>query len=432
MKIVLIGAGSFVFGPTVLRDALARHRMAGELVLVDLNLAVAEVMAGVGRRIARDLGVDCAVTATDDRRAALPGADAVILSAAPEGRRRWRMDYEIMVNAGVPEQVRECGGLGGLSYALRTVSLALDIAGDMEELCPDALFLDVTNPMPRVVTAVHRFTDIEAYGFCNVAQGGAEGYAWLAGLVGRTHDQIDVVTAGLNHFAWLISIQDRETGRDLYHDVETALRFSADPSARLLVQWLDRYGAVGVSGAGHMAEYIPPAPDIPLHTHPPFHGDAAEREVRLARLRKIADGSLDWRDGLTGGSWEHPVDLAVAVHEGATIRMPMLNLPNAGYLPELPDGRVVEVPVEVSGGEVRGVDVGVLPGLPGPPVEVGDLCHLVSDVHELVTEGAAKGDRQALVEAIRADPAIPYKDLALEVLGRILIAHRDLLHRFDY
>ena len=86
MKIVLIGAGSYVFAPTVLRDAIVKHCITGELALVDLNLEAAEAMAGVGRRMAQDLGVACTIRATDDRRVVLPGADAVILSAAPEGR----------------------------------------------------------------------------------------------------------------------------------------------------------------------------------------------------------------------------------------------------------------------------------------------------------------------------------------------------------
>ena len=110
MKIVLIGAGSFVFAPTVLEDAIVKHRMAGELVLVDLNIEAAEAMAGVGRRMARDMDVGCAVTATADRRRALPDADFVILSAAPEGARRWWMDYELFQQAGMPDQTRECGG----------------------------------------------------------------------------------------------------------------------------------------------------------------------------------------------------------------------------------------------------------------------------------------------------------------------------------
>ena len=424
MKIVLIGAGSYVFAPTVLRDAIVRHHVTGELALVDLNLEAAEAMAGVGRRMAQDLGVACTVQATDDRRAILPGADCVILSAAPEGRRRWQMDREILAHAGMLDQVRECGGLGGLSYALRTISLALDIGEDMAELCPHARLLDVTNPMPRVVTAVRRFTHIECYGFCNASQDGAQGYEWLAGLVGRRHDEIDTVTAGLNHFAWLVSIRDRATGQDLYPDVKRAVRTAKGHGSEYRRRWLDEYGAIAAPGPGHVLEYLPPDPETSYRTRAPFHGNDQERQERMRTLRAIAAGELDWRTALTGGSWEHPVDLAMALDRGTELRMPMLNLPNRGYLTDLPEDRIVEVPTAVADGAVLGVEVGPLPGT------VGELCKTVSDVHEWVAQGAATGDRRVLEQAIALDPAIADKTGALGVLTEMLQVHQDVLPRF--
>jgi alpha-galactosidase len=321
--------------------------------------------------------------------------------------------------------VRECGGLGGLSYALRTISLALDICADMAALCPQAVLLDAANPMPRIITAVHRFTAIRSYGFCNVAQGGSRGYDWLAGLIGRPHTGIEVVTAGLNHFAWLVSIRDRATAEDLYPAVERAIRRGEGRDFPLLRGWLERYGGIGASGGGHMAEYMPTETLAHYRSQPPFHGDAAERRERLQALRAIAAGDLDWRTDLKGGSWEHPAELAVSLATGATACLPILNLPNAGYLPDLPDGRVVEVPAVAEGGSVRGVPVGALPG------QLGPLCRAVSDVHELVAEGAATGNRAALVEAIRVDPAISDKAAAAAVLDRLIAAHADLLPRFN-
>ncbi len=189
MKLVHIGAGSFVFAPTVLRDAIARHRLDGwQLVLVDPDAELVGAMAGMGRAMAAEEGVDLDVQWTTGRTDALPGADFVVLSAAIEGARRWQMDYEVLQRAGIPGQARECGGVGGLSYALRSVTLALGICRDMERLCPDALLLSVTNPLPRVLTAVRSHTDVRAVGFCNAAYQGPTGYAWLAGLLGREQD----------------------------------------------------------------------------------------------------------------------------------------------------------------------------------------------------------------------------------------------------
>jgi len=225
MKIVVIGAGSFVFGTTVLKDVIERHRLAGCAIhLVDINADAARLMAAFGDHMARSLNVPCTVTPHTDYRRVLPGADFVILCAAPEAQRRWEMDCAVLQDVGMPNQQRECGGLGGLSNSLRAISLALDVSQDMEKLCPQAILLDVTNPMPRVVTAINRFTSIRAYGFCNVAFGGPTGYEEIARLLQHPLSQIRVVTAGLNHFAWLISVRDAETGRDLMPEVHTAVR----------------------------------------------------------------------------------------------------------------------------------------------------------------------------------------------------------------
>jgi alpha-galactosidase len=127
-------------------------------------------------------------------------------------------------------------------------------------------------------------------------------------------------------------------------------------------------------------------------------------------VRAIAAGELDWRTSLAGGSWEHPVDVAVALDRGTDLTLPMLDLPNQGYLPELPEGRIVEVPAIVEGGEVRGVAVGPLPGR--------------------VAEDAAIGDWRALEQAIALDPAVADKRAVLGVLEEMLRAHQDLLSRF--
>jgi alpha-galactosidase/6-phospho-beta-glucosidase family protein len=429
MKTVLIGAGSYVFAPTVLLDMIETHRLEGELVLVDLDLESAELMAAVGRRMASAREVSCQVTASAVRREALRGADFVILSAAPQGARRWSMDFDILQKAGMPDQARECGGLGGLSYALRTISLALDIAEDMAELCPSALLLDVTNPMPRVVTALQRFTPITAYGFCNAAQEGEKGYEWLAKLVGRQIDEIEVVTAGLNHFSWLVSIEYRPTGENLYPIVERAVRQSDNILRRL---WLERYGAICVVGSRHAAEFLP-YDTVPSHrtspypAAPPFHGSSAERQQRLAHLRAISSGTLDWHTVFKQGSWEHPVDLIAALSRGKTLHMPMLNLPNQNYLSDILVGRIVEVPTTVRQGQVRGDRVGRLPGC------IGEICQQISTVHERVAEGAASGKRKPLEEAIAMDPAIGAGKTAaaLQVLDELIAAHRDILPRFD-
>jgi alpha-galactosidase len=434
LKLVVVGAGSHVFALTVLADALEKHRLDGlELALVDVDAASAETMAGVARRLALDLGVRATANAFTDRRAALPGADFVILCASVQGARRWRMDHDLLAAAGLREQARECGGIGGLAYALRSITLALDVCRDMREICPGATLLDVTNPMPRVVTAVHRHGGVACYGFCNAAHGSAEGYASVARLVGRDPGNLDVVTAGLNHFAWLVSVRDRATGEDL---LPLALRnvragtFAAgpwDPPAhpRALHLWLERYGAINVVGVNHPAEFLPPDPEVPYEVHVPFHGTPDERRQRTDTLRAVAEGLADWRPLLRANpSWEHPVDVAVALHGRRPLQVDMLNLPNRGTLPQLPADRIVEVPARREGCGMAGA--GPLP-LPEPTAAI---CRAVSDVHELVAEGAATGNVAALEEALTRDPAVTETRAARGLLPRLLAAHADILPQF--
>ncbi len=424
MKIVHIGAGSFVFAPTVLCDAIARQRLDGwQLVLVDPDAELVGAMAGMGRAMAAEEGVDLDVQWTTDRADALPGADFVILSAAIQGARRWQTDYEILRRAGIPGQARECGGVGGLAYSLRSVTLALDICRDVERLCPSAPLLSVTNPLPRVLTAVRSHSAVRGIGFCNAAYQGPTGYAWLAGLLGREQDEIRTVTAGLNHFAWLIDLRDAETGEDLYPAVEDAVRAGSGAAYETLQGWLAEYGAIGVSGAHHMSEFMP-AEGTAAPTHPPFHGTPDERQRQKELLQAVGGGKLSWRDAGLHFSWEHPVDVAAALARHEEAAFDMLNVPNTGLLSELPEGRIVEVPARAAEGELQGSEVGLLPG------RVSEICRAVSDVHELVAEAAATGDREAARRAIEVDPAVTDKRPALRALDEILAAHADILPQF--
>ncbi|UVI29342.1 family 4 glycosyl hydrolase [Paenibacillus spongiae] len=434
MKFVLIGGGSFVFAPTVLEDIIVKHRlMDDELVLVDPNAEAVEAMAGAGRRIAKELGVTVRISTAADRRDALPGADYVIVSASPQGARRWKMDYDILSELGMADQARECGGAGGLMNGLRSITLLLDVCRDMEELCPQARVLDVTNPMPRVVTAMDRFTSIRSAGFCNIAYLGADGYAFLPELVGKRPEEVEIVTAGLNHFAWVMSITDRKTGEDLLPALKAYVR-EGDWSAQsehkrrelsVMRRWLEQYGAVAAGAVDHHAEYLPAQPDIHYATTPPYHGTEEERKQRLRELQAIAAGERPWDDLFHHGSWEHPVDVAIALDRREEAWFDILNVRNNGAIPQLPDERIVEVPVAIASGEWKPVSV------PALPEALAAVIREISDVHELIAEAAFKGDAALVHRAVDRDPAITDKQATHLAVDRMLAVHADLLPQFQ-
>ncbi|MFC5467330.1 hypothetical protein ACFPPD_01280 [Cohnella suwonensis] len=432
MKVVLIGGGSFVFAPTVLKDAIVKHRLKGTLVLVDTNLEAAQAMAGAGSRIANELGVKLEITATVDREQALTGADFVIVSASVQGAKRWRMDYEILKEAGMADQARECGGLGGLLNSFRSITLLLDICRDMERLCPNAMLLDVTNPMPRVVTAIERFSSIRSVGFCNIAYRGPDGYDMLAHLLRRPANELEVVTGGLNHFSWVLSVKDKSTGEDLLPTLKSYIERGdwsdeTEENRRelgIMREWFHSYGAVAAGAVDHHAEYLPFHPDVHYPITPPYHGTENERMQWLLNLKDIAAGRCGWQDLFNHGSWEHPIDLAVLLDGGQKDHIDILNVRNEDGIPQLPSDRVVEVPVRVAGGRLEPVI------LPAFPERLASLLCVVSDVHEFAAAAAATGDIELARKAIFVDPAITDKEAGYSALERMLAAHADLLPQF--
>lgn len=425
MKTVIIGAGSFVFSLSAIHDLIIDNRVTdGELALVDVDADALAVMASAARRMSSDAGAGMDVTTHTHHRDALPGAHAVIFSAEVQGALRWKTDYGILARAGMPDQARENGGMGGLLKAFRQCTLAVSVARDMESACPGAPMLVTANPLPRVVSAVSRFTSVPAVGFCNVAWGGYPGYQWLARLVGRPADQLHAVTAGLNHFAWLLELRDRQTGEDLKQVVEQKVRDGADSDFRVLARWLEQYGCVGVSGDTHMAEMLAFDPDIHYHDTPPFHGDSEERRRFAEHLRLAGEGRADFAPLLEHRSWERPADVAAALYSGTDARFDMLNVPNRGSIPQLPDGCIVEVPCRSDDGELKGERV---PEFPAP---LADLLNRVSRVIEMSAEAAVRGDRDLARQVIETDPAIADKRAALGVLDEMIKAHSDLLPQF--
>lgn len=136
MKVVIIGAGSYVFAPGSLIDLLEAAKRDCELVLVDIDIEAANRMANIARNITKENGVRATVHATDNRRDALKGADHITLSAATEGLKRWRMDYAILKEEGIASMARENGAMGGLIYGLRSNTLVKGICEDIASICP--------------------------------------------------------------------------------------------------------------------------------------------------------------------------------------------------------------------------------------------------------------------------------------------------------
>jgi alpha-galactosidase len=363
--------------------------------------------------MARELGVRVSFQAMADRTAALPGADFVTTSIAVDLKRRMRNDWLIARRHGILQTAGECGSLGGLSYTLRSVPLALSVCRDMERLCPNATLLNVTNPLTRVALAANRYTSVRAIGFCYNALVGLRAVA--EGL-GKTLDELEYATAGLNHLSWLTGVRDRATGADLYCYV----RALADegwfwPVTR---KYLRETGYLPCDSDGHMNEFLPFDDSLSVAMPEFGHGSPMERAERRALVLDVACGKEHW-DRLHH-SWERPGDYVSAVVRNKPTYFDFLNVMNDGYIDGLARDMVVQVPATVDGSGIR-------PHKAAIPEGVLRLLVPAAEASHWAVEAAVHADMKAAHRAIDADPAIADKSAARAAFAEMLEANRDIL-----
>ncbi len=457
-KIVVIGAGSASFGENTLSALMRSQKLRGsQLALVDRNAASLDIVGRLAQRLNREWDAQMIITTHTHHRQALEGA-AFVVSAIEVGAREglWREDFEIPLKYGVRQPYAENGGPGGFAHAARNIGPVMEIVRDMEQACPEAWFINFTNPMIRICEAVNRHSRIRAVGLCHqifagyvmvgVALGTEYGIHVPPELTGMeaavsqyaAHDQVrqqivprvDIRAAGLNHFSWLLSIRDRQTGEDLYPLFRQRF-FELDPKFEPLTRRVfETFGLFPIPGDTHLCEYLPWLSD-PL-TKPWEKYDiklydwdlmASVREYELDRLNKMADGEMTI-EGLFETDSEGALEMIENVAAAGNHYHLAANLPNVGQIANLPHGCTVETPVMVDGDGIHPVHVGAL------PEAVAELCRREISVAQLCVDAAVEGDRQKALQCLLLDPVITDIEVAKQILDDYLTSYREYLPQF--
>jgi alpha-galactosidase len=457
-KIVVIGAGSAIFGLNTVSALLRSQRLRGShIALVDRNAETLVLMARLAERLNREWDAQMQVTTHIHHGEALDGA-AFVVSAieVPPREKLWRSDYEITLKYGVRQPYAENGGPGGFAHAARNVGPVLEIAHDMEKACPEAWFLNFSNPMMRMCDAIARHSHIKVAGLCHQIHAGygMVGYAladvleidvpestisteanpdiWprLGKLAHQAMERVDILAAGLNHFTWMLALHDKHTGEDLYPLF--AERWAAlDPSFEPLTRRVYRaFGRFPIPGDEHLCEYLPWLSD-PI-TKPwekyeisLYDWDRMDQQRGLghAEIAKMGDGRLPI-DHLRHVDSEGALELIENIAGAGNHFHMAVNLPNQGYITNLPEGAIVEMPGLVSGAGIQGVGVGPLPEC------IAELCRREISVVRLCVDAAVHGDRQTALQCLLLDPVISDLDVAGHILDDYLETYREYLPQF--
>jgi len=457
-KIVVIGAGSASFGENTLSTMMRSQKLRGShLALVDRNPQSLEIVRRLAERLNREWNSKMNITAHTHHKEALAGAQFVV-SAIEVGPREelWKSDFELPIKHGVRQPYAENGGPGGFVHAARNVLPVLEIAHDMEQICPQAWFINFTNPMVRICDLVNRYTRIKAVGLCHQVFVGYEFVGMLLakelgitvpeGITGmhaeisehaareqvlrQTLSLVDIRAAGTNHFTWILSMHRRDTGEDLYPLFKQ--RWEAyDPAFEPLTRRVyEAFGLFPVPGDTHLCEYLPWLSD-PL-TKPwekynirlyDWEMRATLRDFSLNRLENMADNLLPV-DGLLDTDSEGALEMIENIAGAGTHFHLAANLPNNGQITNLPQNAIVETPVVVDGHGIHPVQMGAL------PTAIAELCRRELISAQLGIDAAVSGDRQLALQCLLLDPVITDIETAKAVLDDYLIAYREHLPQF--
>lgn len=457
-KIVVIGAGSASFGENTLSALMRSPRLKGShLALVDRNPASLDIVFRLAQRLNREWACRMQLSAHSHHREALAGAGFVVSAIEVGPRERlWKSDFEIPLKYGVRQPYAENGGPGGFAHAARNALPVLEIARDMQELCPQAWFINFTNPMVRICDLVNRYTKIKVVGLCHqiyiaynfVGMVLAEelGIRVPPGITGMQADiqehlpreqvlhqvlpLVDIRAAGTNHFSWILSMHRRDTGEDLYPAFRRrwqAFDLAFEPLTRRV---FDAFGLFPVPGDTHLCEYLPWVSDPQTRPWEKYNlrlydWEMAEtlRDFGLNRLDGMAGGGMSV-EGLLETDSEGALELIENLAGAANHYHLAANLPNRGQISNLPENAIVETPVQVDAGGIHPVHVGAL------PEPIAELCRRELTVARLCMDAAVSGDRQLALQCLLLDPVITDIDTARLVLDDYLNTYRQHLPQF--
>lgn len=424
-KIVLVGAGSLQFGTGMLGDVFqSAHLAEAEIILNDINEAAAKRTEGVANAFITENGLQQSVRVESDLAKALPGADFVVISIEVGDRfALWDMDWKIPQQYGISQVYGENGGPGGLFHSLRIIPPIINICGKVMEHAPNATVFNYSNPMSRITTTVHRaYPGIKFIGMCHEI---ASLERHLPLILEQPRENIQYRAGGLNHFSVMTEVTYLDSGKSAYDDVRARAEgyFGKQPGYSEILnasrqtgqavdtegwmeidlshitevrpwsdRWLfkvilDRFGALPITYDSHFGEYIQWAQDCSDH-------------------RGIVDFYTYYRNYLGNVTpkietelHERVVPIMEGLITGSNYEEAAVNIPNAGFISDLPDWIAVEVPANVNSDGVHGISVDVPAGIRG-------LLTNQVGVHNMTAEAILQKKKDLVIQALLVDPVV--------------------------
>ena len=456
-KIVCLGGGSLYFRD-VLADLMTKEGLKGsEIVLYDIDIERAELMAKCGRRLSDLAGANFKIYAAKNLTEAIDRADFVIANiggAGGEGGSYYEskvhtQDLLISARYGIFQVVGDTAGPAAMMAGFRSIPIYLNICREMEKCCPNAILINHANPMAILCRAMNKYTNLRSIiGICHGVQAGIE---YIAKILETPPQELDVTWIGTNHYYWFTKIYHK--GKNIYPELrKRTLSLEPDKDKILSTKLSQIYGyQITYPEDDHIIEFYPFLAQVKDGAHLPYnlaqshhgknvtemyaqHGLGGKPRRKITEKKPTRKTILkEFRDFLNKATlpkkdedWLRGEDvgrLIEAIARGER-HIHIVNIPNRGVVSNLPDTAVLEMEGVTDSHGIRGIHIGEA------PLALRGLLQKIIAWQELVVDAGVKGDKNLALQALMLDEMAILPEKAEAMLEELLANSKKFLPQF--
>ena len=419
-----LGAGSTSFTLKLICDILHERDIfqGGELRLIDIDTKALDLSYAAVSAMIKKSGRVFTVTKHTDFREALPQLDFLFLTFVTGGYQSWKTDVEICTRHGVLQSVGDTIGPGGIMRALRNIPVACQIAKEMENICPEAWIINYSNPEGAICLALEKHTKIRTFGLCHGTPDTVKSLA--KNVFEVAYERVGFRAAGVNHLTWITELTI--DGEDVYPKLRDGIITSGwGDKEPISLELFDRYGLYPAPGDRHVAEFFSCYLRKDVLKEMNYEWKNVDftliqqwRDKSLANLDRVLKSEMGYEE--YGESGEAATHFIRALVTGKT-SLEMANVINRGYIENISDGIVVEVPVFVDAFGLHPQTIGCL------PEGIAAKCEIIGREYQLVVEAAIHCDKKLALQAMLMDPLVANCDYPEALLDDLLAAYKSLL-----
>ena len=437
-KIVLIGAGSAAFASQTLIDLnLSKGLEGSTITLLDIDKEKLQMLYEIASKDNKKIGNKFNIECTPNQEKALKGANFVINSIEHGDRfeLRWQ-DNTIPRKHGSTEGMGENGGPGGFFHSARQIPEIIKIAKDVERICPDAFFINYSNPMSRICLALKRAVpNLKMFGLCH--QIGFLTSHHLSNMLNKDLKDIQIITGGLNHFAFLLGLKDLDTGVDLMPKFNAkCMNYFKDKRdrfqyANLTFEIYKRFGWFPYVGDNHICEYlqfgaqyttVQDLTDWITRTEQENKGSNTRLKKYYKRLK---NGKYPKKGTLMRGpSGERSIPIIEAIIKDSNSYEIAVNIPNDGIIENLPQNLVIECSGIVNKEGIQGVKIGNI------SKNIAAILRIEASIQDLCVEAVMQESKDLAINCLAMDVNCGSFEMAEAIFNEMYELQKECLPKF--